>query len=165
MMRIKSSLVPRLSLNHHASRTKLLYTASPWLPLALSICLPSAWRALELQGMVMICVRSTLWTPPALTPPPPPIFPSPPLKHLPSWDTSHLKTLALYSRFVSVSLVTRCVDLTCAKLKWSPFICCGGGGGEGSSRGNPPAYLMPRSVSKQTPPSIRDGEGWRPCKL
>lgn len=39
---------PCLSLSCHASDTKLLHTASPWLPLALSICLPSTWRTLQL---------------------------------------------------------------------------------------------------------------------
>ena len=48
MVRIKGLSPSRHSLHHHASCTKLLRTASPWLPLALSICLPSAWRALEL---------------------------------------------------------------------------------------------------------------------
>lgn len=39
---------PCFSLSCHASHTKLLHTASPWLPLALSICLPSTWRTLQL---------------------------------------------------------------------------------------------------------------------
>lgn len=48
MERITGFSPSHLSLQYHASCTKLLHTASPWLPLAFSICLPSAWRALEL---------------------------------------------------------------------------------------------------------------------
>lgn len=78
--------------------------------------------------MVMICVYSTLYTPPPFLP----LYHHHPfIKHQPSRDMSHLQTLALYSRFVLVSLVTHCVDQTCTTLKQAFFICCVGGGGGG----------------------------------
>lgn len=65
------------SLDHHASScTKLLRTASPQLPLVLSICLPSEWRAPKLQGMVMICAHCCT----------PLLSRSPPLTNLVPWD-------------------------------------------------------------------------------
>lgn len=93
----------------------------------------------------MICVYSTLYNPP----PPHPLYHHHPfIKHLPSRDMSHLETLALYSRFASVSLVTQCVDQTCTKLKQAFFICCVGGGGvfkrESSSLYQRPAQSLSR---------------------
>lgn len=57
---------PCFSLSCHASNTKLLHTASPWLPLALSICLPTTWRTLQLYRMIMIYIL----IPPSLPPSP-----------------------------------------------------------------------------------------------